>query len=267
MREVESTNHARAVLEAQGFVAEPIEEADCPGQRRADLRVGWESERYIVEAKGKDATEQYKSLLEQAQRDGLASLARELKSWNGLSSILEDAEEQLSETARRADEIRLVWLSCLHADAEYVLEAFRRRVFGLRTVMVWEPPGPRLVGDRLCFYYEFSDFFRYRGIDAVFLAREKGAQLLVNEFSERAPLLRRSHLYAVWSAANATIDPTVFVADGDAFAIHADIDRSGQKAQWKYIRETYGYLTTVCPEHHFSGLICLSVGDVPGEPS
>ena len=73
-----SKKHARQVFEAGGFCVEDIPKSQVKGELRADLKVCRNKETYIVEAKGKEATDEFICLISEARKMGVASVTREL---------------------------------------------------------------------------------------------------------------------------------------------------------------------------------------------
>lgn len=268
MSDETSKRHARAVLEGQGFHVAELKPR--PNRRTADLLASWSDEHYLIEAKGKDVTETFRALEREAHVKGYSLEGRRLKGWNRLSAILADVEDQLRQTDEPADAFRVLWVSCLHSDAMYVIEEFRKRLYGTASVMLWESQRHRLarpIGYRDCYYYDSCDFFRYQDVDAVFLACENLVLLCINEFSSRLAGLRVSKLYKTWSSSNTVIDPERLEAEGRALAIRGSVDRSDSYAKFEYIRTKYGYYHSVTEEVLVKGLISMPIEPANGGTS
>jgi len=260
MNDEESKVHAKVLLEAAGYSVTSILQSEVQGQKRADLKATLNQEILIVEAKGKAPHQGYFDLREMARTQGHGSCAREVAAWNALSSIAEKANRQLEETPAPETSVRILWISCLHEDWEFVFDAFQHRLYGDVEVSLFPKaePLPQTIETRRCFYYEAADFCRYRSIDAAVLAGPNGAKVLVNEFGFRVQQLRTTKLYTGMMAKNALSDPETLRQSGKALAILGPIPND-QKAKWKYLLETYELKTSVLHSYHWEALITLQL--------
>jgi len=258
MKDEDSKVHAKIMLEAAGYSVTSIPPSKTPGQKRADLKATFEQEVLIVEAKSKDPHQEYLHLLNEVQTHGLGDCSREVVAWNALSSVAEKASLQLEATPAPETAVRILWISCLHDDWEFIFDAFRHRLYGNVELVLFQKTGglPKMVGTRPCYYYDPSDFFRFQSIDVAVFAGPKGAQVLVNEFGSRVRHLRATRLYSGMKDLSALWDPQTLRESGEALAI---LDPSRNKSKWQYLLETYGFMTSVLHSFHYKALISVNI--------
>lgn len=257
MSEEPSKHHARAFFKGAGFTV--IDVPRHPQEKRADLMATYQNETHVVEAKGKAPTQAFRDFRADVAKAGCASIVRYLESWSCLSDIVKDAEAQLLITPAPQRAFRLLWISCEHDDADFVLQLFKIRLYGLATLTVWRPPGPSFQGTVRCFYYWHNDFWQCRGIDAAILAGTNRCQLCVNEFGNGYAELRNSHLWRMFRDAKAVCDPMELEQNGEAFAIRDSIPRNDQRALWQYVRDHYGAMTSVMLQSQFCGELFVPI--------
>jgi hypothetical protein len=254
----EYRNHARRCLEAQGFQAECIDETD---EERADLLVSDSASKYVVEVKGKEASEAYQELCAEASKNEMATLERPVAYWNRLDAIVGKANAQLVSTPSEMGAFRLLWVACLMGDVDFIHQQFEYTLYGQRLVSAFDKNNVKSIPSILpCYYYDFSAFYRYREVDAVILSGPESGRLCINEFSPRTRDFRYSRMYNLLPDA-AIIDPIRLEESGKALAIRADIDRKDEKAKWTYLHDTYGYMTAPLQEWHFKGMISVPISD------
>jgi hypothetical protein len=246
--------HVRKCLESNGFKVQEI--AESP-EERADLLASYYAENYLVEVKGKELSEEAQQLVNDADRDGIASIDRAPCYRNRLDGIVRKAHAQLLATPGPPGAFRLLCVSCLSGDDDFIHHEFHKTLYGLNELMVLERIGeaPRSM---LCFYYHHNSFYRCREIDAAILSGRDGAHLCVNEFGLNVAALRCSHLYTVFPR-QSIFDPGALVESGQALAIRANIDRQDAKALWQYLFDTYQVMTQPGREVHFTGMLSMPV--------
>jgi hypothetical protein len=248
--------HAKKCLAGEGFIVEEI--PTVQNERRADLRAAWNDEEYIIEAKGKNQTASWTSLVSEAERGALASTSRDVKPWNALSAVIRDAHEQITSTPASNTAFRILWLVAAHNDSSFVLSCVEKRLFGLESVVAIKSfQTPPIV--KPCYYHSHSDFIRYPDLDAAILSNFQTGYMCVNSFSHRRQALRASRLYSVLNKRGAVRDPEIAESEGRAFLIAANINRSSNGGQWQYLKEKYGYGTSVMIDAQFNALISVDL--------
>jgi hypothetical protein len=257
-----STEHARLVLSSEGFTVDdiPVE----PPAKRADLRLWFGQEEYVVEAKLREPHEGWLELLKQVAQEGYASTSRPINPWNSLSSTLTEAHAQLLATPAGESAFRVLWLVALHDDDHFVISCIEKRLLGSVEVTGIDPIKLSIGESKVCYHHASNDFQRCAGIDAAVLGTRTGANLFVNYFSERREAFRKTQLHAMFSVHGAVVDPEVLEASGKAYMLGRDFvgPRNGQ-TQWKYLYERYGVRTTVMQEFQFAAMAAISVREKP----
>jgi hypothetical protein len=248
--------HAKKCLSGEGFIVEEISTAQ---NSRADLRASWNNEEYIIEAKGKDQTLSWTSLVSKAESDVLSSISRDVKPWNALSAVTSDAYKQLTSTPASNTAFRILWLVAAHNDSAFVLSCIEKRLFGLENVVAIKSfHTPPIV--KPCYYHGHNDFIRFPDLDAVILSNLQAGYMCVNSFSHRRQSLRASRLYSVLNERGAVRDPEIAESEGTAFLIaEKNINRSSSGGQWKYLKEKYGYGTSVMMDSQFNALMSVDL--------
>jgi len=251
-----SKMHAKKCLSGEGFIVEEIPTAR--NERRADLRAAYNGEEYVIEAKGKDQTTTWTNLVFEAEGNVLSSASRDVKPWNALSAVILDANEQLASTPANNAAFRILWLVAAHNDSDFVLACVEKRLFGLEHVVAIKSfHTPPIV--KPCYYHSHSDFIRSPDLDAAILSNSQSGFMCVNSFSHRRQALRSSRLYNILDKRGAVRDPEIAESEGAAFLIAENINRSSRGGQWKYLKEKYGYGTSVLMDSQFNALMSIDL--------
>lgn len=254
----QNSEHARCCLEAAGFQAIYIDESD---EERADLLVSDDTAQYVLEVKGKEVPDEFRTMVAESDEKGIASISRRISYKNRLDGIIRKAHSQLVTTPYPTSTFRVLWISCLLGDADFIHEQFEFTLFGKEELVVLPKDFQGTPSVLTCFYYNNSSFYRYKGLDAVILSGPKGGHLCINEFSNRSSSFRLSKMYGYFPE-TAIIDPWRLEQAGKALAIRTTIDRSDSQAKWKYIFDTYGYMLAPTQIHSFTGLISVPLKEM-----
>jgi len=261
-----STEHARQVLSAEGFVVEDIPVA--PPENRADLRLRFGDEEYVLEAKLREPNEGWLRLTDQVralEAGGSAHTTRETQPWNSLSSTITGAYQQLVATPAGHGTFRILWVIAPHDDDEFVVLCLRKRLIGCQTLTAVDVKAPTTVRTVECYHYSSNDFERCPEMDAAVLGTRMGGSLLVNYFGGRTAALRRSRLYRMFDGSNAVVDPELEVAEGKAYLLGRDFNaRRDGKSQSSYLKERFGVGTSIMRESQFSGIVSIPGPAVTG---
>lgn len=106
--------------------------------------------------------------------------------------------------------------------------------------VVINPENPsefQLVQSALCFYYDFSDFYRYSHVDGAIIATRDGGLLCVNEFSDNAPEFRCSRLLSIFNTS--IIDPLDLKSNNRLLFVDSDIDRRDERRILDHLRNMH----------------------------
>jgi len=255
MRE-QSTEHARANLVAEGFHVEDI--AVEPPAKRADLRLRFTDEEYLLEAKLRRPHGSWREFMAKARTEGSASMSRTVDPWSALSSTITEANEQLLATPASAGAFRMLWAIALDDDQKFVIACLEKRLLGTELLVAVSRNDLYNLKMLECYYYASNDFERCPELDAAVLGTEEGGKLFVNYFSKKRESFRRSHMYRMFAARNAVIDPELVAAQGGALMLASDfVGPRGNRTQWEYLKERYGVLTSVSVDSQFDGIVSI----------
>jgi hypothetical protein len=264
-----SMEHARQVLSDEGFVVEDIPVA--PPENRADLRLWFGDEEYVLEAKLREPHEGWLKLKERVSAftaEGYASITRKIDPWNSLSNTITHANKQLVATPAGTDAFRVLWMVALRDDDEFVVSCLKKRLLGSQLLTAVDAKAPNNVKTVECYYHSSNDFERCPEMDAAVLGTRKGGNLFLNYFSARREAFRHSKLHSMFGARNAVVDPELEAIQGKAYMLGRDFNapRDG-KSQWSYLKKRYGVGTSVMVESQFSGLLSIPRLGLTGEPT
>ena len=165
-----------------------------------------------------------------------------------------EAEKQIANTPVHRQAIRIIWVPCLHGEADYLLDVAERTLYGIQNLWVEESTGiPSRHVTKRCYYYDYAEFWRCRGIDAAVLSSIEKTCLCINSLSQCAEQVRQSLLAREFSGA--VRDPDQLEQSGRAFVLDTKIDRKDHTARWQAICDKYGVRTARPQESEFVGFI------------
>ena len=182
MKENAEELNARELLESADFIVARIPES--PDGRRADYRATKGKDCFLVEVTDKKETEFFFELRQKSAKEGVATASRPVKRENTIDRIVRDKAQQLAETPSDSDCLRILWISTLHGDGDFVANTIRRTLYGLQDLLIIEDG--KQPESRPCFYYEHNAFIRVPELDAVVISTGEGGCLCINEFSPNA---------------------------------------------------------------------------------
>lgn len=161
------------------------------------------------------------------------------KSDNRLSGISRKAASQLAASAAEvAHQYRLLWLTATGHSHEAKFHRYIATLYGSTNIV----ERSRIVPLRRCYFYRNSDFFRFRNeIDGAVVAKSDGEhvdlKLCLNSLSPNFDLFRVSQARAAFGTG--VLDPLIDEAEGGAFIVDCDLDRSRENDLLEYLREKY----------------------------
>lgn len=246
----ESKEHAARLFTSLGFAAHEIPESNLGGEKRADLLVVINGERYLIEAKSKSAEKRYIEIAGETQ----FTLERVVEPWSSLSAITKQVARQLEGAPTPNITANIMFVSALHDDWKFVFDAWKQRLLGSTQLNLFRrtPQLPELVGDKTCHYYFEPDFARYRAIDAVLFAGPEGCQVVVNEFGRRRFNFRASALYSLAEREHCCVDSEVMRSRNEAIAVLDPAFRHDDAKRRQYILNAYGFMFSESIEHAFT---------------
>lgn len=243
----EAEQHARATLEDQGFRVTSVPRG---ATKTADFLVGDGSATYLVEVTGKEADGFLPALLSQAKQQGVADGTRGISPCNTLDGVIRRKAAQLAKTPLAAD-FQVLWLAALHPDWKHLSTLLLRTLYGVAKLSAFRSfrDGPTFPE---CLYYHRFSFFRDRNLDAVVFSTRSQGMLCVNALSASAGRFRETKLYGLFGS---PVDPAR--APGTTLVIPPDVDRSQHNAQWQYLKDHCGLMTSVMAEVEWQGFASL----------
>jgi hypothetical protein len=231
-------------LVSQGCTVERIPEATAEGVQRPDFLV---DSLYVVELKSR-GDQKFAELLTSAI-PGEKRLSIGYR--NKISSIVEEGAEQLDSWGEAQDKFRILWF--LITDSVFEKLIARQIVWTLYGLTElegytredeWYSAG--------CFYFTYSEFYKHRQIDAVFIQTSDGNVLCINEFSSQYERFRSSEFHRLAKCEGWLIwDPPQMVKEGKCFSL-ADVDfsRSDPDAVLDHIARKYNLRQVDSYEFH-----------------
>ena len=253
------SQYVQQILASLGFAAEIIPED--PSKRRADLKISDASYTTYIEVKSRLLDERAKKVIDSATPGGpIVTYSGEAGKQNHFSSLVQNANEQLSETAGERD-YRVLWFLAT-AVPEFVAadEQMQATLLGIRHVFCKRAGENKYLP---CYYAGYGDFYRYKDIDGAIIQNKEGAVLLVNEFSPRAVGFRESALCAFFTQKKAVRIPSQEDTKGGAFVVDGDVNRKDEKQVLEYLINKY-------PEVEFLGItdskVAAAIGIAKNKP-
>ena len=230
-------SYAEHVLKHLGFEVEPIEEGD---EETADWIASIAGEVVLIEEKTK-----FEDPTEIARRSAAYEVGQPFDSHipfkpdNRLSGISRKAANQLAASAGDiSHQYRLVWFTATGHSHEAKFHQYIATLYGLTNII----ERSKIVPLRRCYFYRNSDFFRFRHrIDGAVVAQSDGEhvnlKLCLNPLSSNFAALRASRTRTAFGTA--VQDPLTDEAEGGAFIVDCDLDRSRESELLEYLRKKY----------------------------
>jgi hypothetical protein len=189
---------------------------------------------YLFEVKTRSVDEYFQSEL---MEKGEASREDYVGRTNVISGKVQHAANQLSSTASKADAFRIIVYVPSEDEPEVEAEQFRATVYGIVDLLL---PGDSGAAKAIpCFYFTFSDFYRYTDIVAAIILTSGWMQLCPNPFSHRHEDFEKSYLFRRYEKLGAIFLPSDVENEGRAFIADCDVDRRNKEAVLAYITEKY----------------------------
>lgn len=222
----------RRFFEHLGYAVARI--AEAAGVQTADYRARDSQHALLIEVKARGPDAEFARQLEIGAR---AESEQPMARTNTVSRRVREAADQLSATdPDDRTSFRLVAFVAAGDDPDLQVDQFQKTIY--RTVDLLTETASEATAVP-CFYFTFSDFFRFRHIDGGVVLSPRGAHFCINAFGERNQSLRDSSLYQGLSAADAVTDPAVLEMRAEAYIADTDLDRRDKAAVLAYVREKY----------------------------
>lgn len=159
---------------------------------------------------------------------------------NAVSAVIRDALKQLAAFKGETVHFKLIWLHARGRKPDIQLDQFRATLYGsVDIVDLAEIVGVEAsTVARPCFYFSFSEFYRFRYIlDGAIIATDKKALFCLNSLSPRYQGLRHSKLKLIFE--HGICDPKELEGDGRAYIADCEGSRRDKQRILKYIQRKY----------------------------
>ena len=194
--------------------------------------------RILIELKTKyDSRNFVESIERELSSSGTCLNINILQRSNTMSGIVKEAYEQLKESKNKykADEC-YVFLLASEPYAHDKYEQFYHTLYGSKLII---PLGNNAPTARDCFYYEFSDFFRYSDIiDGALISNGSKMKCCLNNFSEAYKSIKDNVFVDIFKGK--VVDPVQLEKEGKAYLLDSNIDRRDTESLNNYLIKKYG---------------------------
>ncbi len=230
--------HMEQVMEKESFKVLPISPSR---EKTPDYIVYDNKDKYYVEVKGKQPASETIALEQSLVETGLGTASLIVCRTNPLSKTISEAARQLEALTNETGSFRVIWLSFLETDHQVQSERAVCTLYGIRRLQVVLNPKNldtfQWIQSALCFYYDFSDFYRYPHVDGAIIATQDRGLLCVNEFSDNAPKFRCSRLFSIFKTS--IIDPLDLKSNNQLLFVDSDIDRRDEGKVLEHLRNKH----------------------------
>lgn len=238
----------RTFFSRRGYAVHEIPRADK--DERADFLLKDETVRVLLELKIKEEDPEESRKRNEALDSGkVYEYSDPSTRRNRLSALVKKGVSQLLNTPESAD-FHLLWLHGAGRYAEHHAKRFTTTLYGSRLVV----PKNKPFDVRWCYYFENSDFFRYREILAgAIVSSSKNCQLCINDLYSHAASFRNSSFRRIFK--QGYCDPIELEQNNQAYIVNSNIDRCDKSAVLTYLGNKYAcdsFLDLDIPLNRFS---------------
>jgi len=217
------------------FHAERILES--PQEKRADIRAKKGADLYVIEEKSRLDHPDLISKVAKTPMLQVVEYQKELSRSNRLSGIIYDAVKQLEATPKEGEEFHCMWFRAAESLIPDATQFMKATLYGIKYLLVNDPKKGLL--SKPCYYFDFSEFFKYPILDAVILDENNNMQLCANSFSARAKQFSHSELYRFFAGHKAVIDPIELEKSGQIYVADTIASRKEQQKIIEYLESKY----------------------------
>jgi hypothetical protein len=255
--ENEEERFARAALERHGF--EVIRLDATAERKRPDFLVKDGVDKYLVEVRRLTDPEQQAAAFRQGE---VVSVSAPVGYDERLYSKARKKRKQITSEDPTGEMFHVLWFtpSGIFHEHREVADRVGDTMYGIAEVGLWGAGDP--LPTVRCLYAKPSFFYRFREIDAVIVASERGGLALVNEFADGYDLFVESRLGATLRGTNTLVDPKEIAEREGVYRVDPALRFSDEKALEEHLAKVIGHPTVIVlnPQHHQSMVL------VPDEP-
>lgn len=219
-----------------GLQAHKIRESD---EKSPDFYIEAHGAKILVELKTKfDDEELMKSREKAFAKDELFEYSTIWDRKNSISSAISKAYKQLSHRKKKIGaDFCYVFLLATGNYTSAQLRQFESTLYGSKEILSSKHGSPE-PQKKTCYYYTFSDFYRYKEvIDGAFILGKNFGRLCLNDQSVQYPSARESAFVKAFLPG--VLDPQQLEEDGKAYSITESIDRRDKELLNEYLKSKY----------------------------
>jgi hypothetical protein len=245
-------------LKKKGLDATAIPEVQT--RKTPDISVAMRHSTVLVELKNRLDDEELEQQLEEVMAGGgVATHTDTTGRKNTVSGIIEEAVEQLNAPAFAAADYRVAWV---HAAGKRVLlkkDQIHAALYGTQDIVELHGSPAR---SWQCYYFENSDFFRYRdSLDAAVISyvadRNLHAACCLNSYSPRYERFRDTEFCP--TTIDWVLDPLKLEAEGKILIADTPCERSKEREVLEYVTKKYHVVNvTNIQFKHYEGYARIS---------
>ena len=237
-----------------GFEAEKIPECPECKENRSDISAWKNGDYYLFEVKSRGDHPALMEQVEKNQNNEIAEYSRELKRSNTISSVVEDASEQLAQTPKINNDFSCVWFRAAQHFIPDEIEFIQTSLYGIKYLLISDSEGKAYSAK--CYYFDYNDFFKFKNINAVVIDNGTGIHICINNHSNRIKEFRTSELYKYFEATNSLIDPDKFTKNSGNLVADINCSRKEVDKVKNHIFEKYGLqVRNIFPMQSMAGVI------------
>lgn len=235
-----STDQDRAIVidilkSHMRFHAEPVSEHE---DERADILAWKNDDYYLFEVKTRKDHPALMDRIDKKPDFEITEYSKEVRRSNTISSIIEKAASQLSKTPKPNNDFSCVWFRAVDHLIPDEMEIIQTSLYGIRHLLVWDSDKKSNYAE--CYYFDYSDFFNFKEINAVVIDNGVAIHICINNYSSRIREFRESELYRYFNGLKALIDPDKFEKDSSTLVADIDCPRNQVDRIKEYIHQKYG---------------------------
>ena len=234
----ENEDYVIKVLESLNCHVVKIPESQIDGQSSPDFSVNLLNDQYVIELKTKNMSKNaYDAIYADIDTHGVCTNSVILERENRYSKVISKAKNQLKSYRIDDFSFKIIWLHSIGAHSYNHMEQFKQALYGIKILVDFDYED----GTRECYFFEQSDFYRYRNIiDGAILTRDGNLQFCLNPLSENFEKLKKSSLVTSLDNSN-QLDPLQLAKIDKIYYADNDMPRGDNTASLDYLREKYGY--------------------------
>lgn len=230
-------NAVQNFLKSFGFNVTKIPELPEQNKETPDFLVKDESTHYIIEIKDKE-DQKFRGLVN-SRVPGKKTVGLEYN--NTIAGIIKDGASQLDAYEKTGNKFKVIWFFIdTSVFSAHISRQIGWTLYGLRELEGYTKNG-KYFGPKGCFYFTYSDFYKYKLLDAVVVHGPNEIVLCMNDFSHHSNKLRQTKFYRLFEKEKLhIIEPLKLEKESRCFIVDDfSIDRKNSETVADYIGRKY----------------------------